>query len=112
MREPLPGEITRRLRAPSTPLDDSLGAYVLVVERSESLVDDVLRDAGRAEVVSDECVARTSIGEHGGPTLGEPAVVDETGSPKSLERRFALARPDAARLELAIDFGGAPVSVT
>jgi hypothetical protein len=84
---------------------------VLVLERAERMLDLVVSDAGDAEVVADERVARPSIGEHSGSTLGEARVVEKPRSPKSLECRLARIGFYAALVERMVDLDDTPVSV-
>lgn len=85
---------------------------MLALERAERVLDHVVSDAGDVEVVADERVARPSIGEHGGSTLGEARVVEKPRSPKYLECRRARVGFYAALVERMVDLGDTPVSVT
>ena len=84
---------------------------MLALDCGQGVVGESLCDASRTEVVPDERVARPSIGENGGATLGEASVVDEPCAHESLERFRAYLRRDTALRELAVDLRGAPVTM-
>ena len=83
--------------------DDSGGPLGLAVERGQSLVGDIARDAGRREVVANQRVTRTACGERRRPALGEAGVVDEPGPAERLERLLASVLVETASGEFTRD---------
>jgi hypothetical protein len=109
--EALSGEIAGGLRPGAPPHDDPIGTYELVLERRESMLDDVSLDAGELEVVPYECIACTAIREPRSTGLREATVVDEPGPSKRRERVDPIALRYPARGELRVDLRGASISM-
>src|SRR6187551_1236632 len=112
VREPLPGEVARRLRARPTSFDDAPGPLRLALERADHIVRDFGVDPGEGELVTNALVPRAALGQRDCPRFGVPAIVDERRTNELFDHLQALALPHAAALEKPLDLARSAIAVT
>ncbi len=109
--EPLSGQVPRRLRSRAPARHDALGTLRFALERRHRVLDELTVDTRAQEVVTDERVARSAIGEPFGTRLRESAIVDEPCPRKRRERFDSFVLGDASRGELIVDLRGAAIAM-
>ena len=111
VREALSRQVTRRLRSRASARHDALGARTLALERRHRILDELGGDTRAQQVVTDERVARATIGEPFRARLREAAIVDESCPRERRERFDSFVLGDASRRELVVDLRGAAIAM-
>jgi hypothetical protein len=109
--EALPSQVASGLRSCAAPDDDVLGAVGLCVQRAESVLYKLGRDARSSELVADARVTGTSLGERACTRFGVAPIVREPGPEERLDRLVALFTLETLLGEAASELGRAPVAV-
>jgi len=110
LREPAGREVAQSLLAFTAPGNHALGTHALRLERCERALDEVRRDPAPLEVVPDQRVPTTTLGERKGAGVGQPVVVDVTRTTERLEHLVPVPGGNPSFPETSSELGSRTVA--